>query len=77
MNDLHTNNHYTKMCPNGYFGLNSDPYDCTAYYVCPHKIQMFCELNYEFDLNTASCVPIIYDNKNVGCTARLYNNLLL
>lgn len=75
MTEMHIDTHATKLCPKGYFGLNSDPYDCTAYYMCPHKVQMFCELDHEFDLDTASCKPIVLNGN--GCMARMYRNLLL
>lgn len=78
MNQIHLDSHHNKICPKGYYGLNADPFDCTAYYMCPHKMQMFCELNHEFDLDTASCTPIVYnDPSSNGCTAHLYRNLLL
>ncbi|ABM05429.1 Mv-ORF113 peptide [Maruca vitrata nucleopolyhedrovirus] len=77
MNQIHLNSHQDKICPKGYFGNNSDPYDCSAYYMCPHKVQMFCEPNHEFDLDSASCVPIVYDHTGSGCTARMYRNLLI
>ncbi|AKN80955.1 hypothetical protein [Lonomia obliqua multiple nucleopolyhedrovirus] len=76
MNQMHIDAHKSKLCPNGYFGYNIDPYDCTAFYMCPHKVQMFCEPNHEFDLDTISCKPIMLHGGN-GCTARMYRNLLL
>jgi hypothetical protein len=72
---MHMNAHTTRLCPKGYFGLSVDPYDCSAYYMCPHQIQLFCEPNHEFDLDTASCRPIEFNGD--GCTAKLYRNLLL
>nr|AFS51889.1 DekiORF10 [Dendrolimus kikuchii nucleopolyhedrovirus] len=77
MNQLHLDNHHNKICPNGYVGFNSDPYDCTAFYMCPDRVQIFCELNHEFDLDTASCIPVQYNSGGNGCTARMYRNLLL
>ena len=77
LNEMHVDSHHSKICPRGYFGLNADPYDCGAYYMCPHKLRMFCDANHEFDLDSASCVPIEYGTCGAGCTARLYRNLLL
>ncbi|AWD33678.1 chitin-binding protein 1 [Antheraea proylei nucleopolyhedrovirus] len=74
---MHVDSHHSKICPRGYFGLNADPYECGAYYMCPHKLRMFCDANHEFDLDSASCVPIEYGSCGAGCTARLYRNLLL
>lgn len=75
LQDLHLNLHHDKICPRGYFGLNADPFDCGAYYMCPHKVRLFCNQGHEFDLDSASCVPVEHDG--AGCTARQYRNLLL
>ncbi|AHD25498.1 ac145 [Choristoneura murinana nucleopolyhedrovirus] len=77
LNAMHLDSHHNKICPRGYFGLNADPFDCNAYYMCPHRVHMFCGPGHEFDLDSASCVPIEYDCLGAGCTARLYRNLLL
>lgn len=38
---------------------------------------MFCELNYEFDLDFVSCKFIVYDYMGSGCMVCMYRNLLL
>ncbi|UZE89702.1 ChtB1 [Parapoynx stagnalis nucleopolyhedrovirus] len=75
MTEMHIHTHASKLCPKGYFGLNADPFNCNAYYMCPHRIHLFCDPDHEFDLNTVSCRPIILHGD--GCTAHMYRNLLL
>ena len=66
--------HHNKICPQNYVGYNADPFDCNAYFVCPEKIKLYCPSNTQFDLDTLSCVPM---STSLGCTGRLYRNLLL
>lgn len=77
VNGIHLDLHNNKICPNGYFGLNADPFDCSAYYMCPQKVRLYCDPGHEFDLDSATCTPIEYDRSGKGCTAVQYRNLLL
>ncbi|AWW14379.1 hypothetical protein KM620_gp019 [Hyposidra talaca nucleopolyhedrovirus] len=74
MQKMHIDLHHQKICPNGYYGLVPDPFDCNAYYVCPGHTHMFCPSNMQFDLKAYSCVDNDYKN---GCVQILTKNLLL
>lgn len=64
----------SQVCPDGYVGLNSDPFDCNAYYSCPSATKLFCAVNEQFDLDLYKCIPA---NIDTGCIGRLHRNLLL
>jgi Chitin binding Peritrophin-A domain len=74
MQTMQTDSLHHKLCPDGYVGLNADPYDCNAYYMCPERKQFYCPSNTQFDLDEQGCVPISFDR---GCVGRMYRNLLL
>jgi len=65
-----------RVCPKGYHGFNSDPFDCNSYYLCPHTIRFMCEPQEQFDLDSQTCKPIDVFMET-GCVGRLNRNLLL
>ncbi|QYC92777.1 AC145 [Trabala vishnou gigantina nucleopolyhedrovirus] len=74
MQKLHLDLHHRKICPNGYYGLAPDPYDCNSYYLCPDTVQLYCPPSMQFDLTAYTCVDNDYPN---GCVEILNKNLLL
>lgn len=64
-----------RLCPNGYHGLNSDPFDCNAYYACPQLLRFYCPSQHQFNLDTQKCEPVV--DLETGCVGRLHRNLLL
>ncbi|AIG63191.2 ORF12 [Helicoverpa armigera SNPV] len=74
MQNLQVDMHHHKLCPAGYNGLNADPFDCNAYYMCPEKIKFYCPRNYQFNLDAQGCQP---DSLETGCIGYNYRNLLL
>ncbi|AUA60241.1 ChtB-like [Operophtera brumata nucleopolyhedrovirus] len=71
---MHVDAHHNKICPDGYHGLNADPFDCNSYYSCPGSAKFFCESDQQFDLDTKTCIDTHFD---VGCVGKLNRNLLL
>nr|QHN73864.1 hypothetical protein [Spodoptera litura nucleopolyhedrovirus]UQV25546.1 hypothetical protein [Spodoptera litura nucleopolyhedrovirus]WML75084.1 hypothetical protein KBIHDJOI_00041 [Spodoptera littoralis nucleopolyhedrovirus]WOC30879.1 hypothetical protein GACBDANE_00114 [Spodoptera litura nucleopolyhedrovirus] len=65
----------SKICPRGYHGTNSDPFDCNAYYLCPQALRFFCPPGQQFDLDSKKCENIV--DLETGCVGRLHRNLLL
>lgn len=74
MQTLDTDKYVRKICPTGYNGVAPDPLDCNSYYLCPETIQLFCEADQQFDIDSHGCIPMSFE---YGCAGRLYKNLLL
>ncbi len=75
MQNMHIDLHHSRLCPKGYHGMVTDPFDCNIYYLCPSKAQFYCGPEQQFDENKQICVETnVHDD---SCMARKYRNLLL
>ncbi|ALD88475.1 hypothetical protein HanGV4gp012 [Helicoverpa armigera nucleopolyhedrovirus] len=75
MQNLQGDMHHHKLCPAGYNGLNADPFDCNAYYMCPEKIKYYCPRNYQFNLDavaTTGTTQCVYNIANNCCRSCYY-----